>query len=65
MQVSGVIISSYLLRNTLDVLTAKRKGLLPENTDIEEVEGEAGKRETAEIGENVQYIYILVKQLPF
>lgn len=27
MQVSGVIISSYLLRNTLDVLTAKCKGL--------------------------------------
>lgn len=65
MQVSGVIISSYLLRNTLDVLTAKHKGLCQKNSKIEEVEGEAGKRDTAEVGENTQYIYILVKQLPF
>lgn len=62
MQVSGVIISSYLLRNTLDILTAKCKGLCQKTLTTEEVVREAGKREITKIAENTQNNHILGNQ---
>lgn len=64
MQVAEVIISSYLLRNTSDVLTAKYKGLCQKTLTLKRWR-EKQEKETAEIGENTQYIYIQVKSLPF
>lgn len=65
MQVSRVIISSNLLRNTLDVLTTKCKELCQKTPTLKRWRERQEKRETVEIGENTQYIYILVKRCCF
>lgn len=50
MQVSRVIISSNLLRNTLDVLTTKCKELCQKTPTLKRWRERQGKRETVEIG---------------